>query len=148
AHRLGIHPQWEREQPVDGVPVHVERRDPGGGDGEDVPLSRVEEVPDQCRLAGAGAPRDEEVAPTAQEVQCLPELLRERDRPLRHRVASSSSSFVFTWACEGFVCVEPSANRSVGTVWFPPFAASTTAAPLSMSSMFTSVYPIPAWSSC
>ena len=55
-----------------------------------------------------------------------------------HCAAASSSSFWATCARDGFVCVVPSAKSMVGTVWFPPFASSTTAAPFSISSMLTS----------
>lgn len=52
-------------------------------------------------------------------------------------------TFCFTCAREGFVRVEPSGKRTVGTVWFPPFAFSTKAADSGSCSMLISVYAMP-----
>lgn len=52
-------------------------------------------------------------------------------------------NFALTSLMLGLVSADPSANFSVGTVWFPPFADMTNSAAAGSCSMSTSVNEIP-----
>ncbi len=51
--------------------------------------------------------------------------------------------FAFTCASDGFVSAEPSAKRTVGTVWLPLFTWATNVAAASSCSMSTSRNAMP-----
>src|SRR5271165_5011672 len=55
-----------------------------------------------------------------------------------------AASFALTCAAEGLVSAVPSGNKTVGTVWLPPFTDITNAAAASSRSMSTSAISIPA----
>ena len=80
AHVLLGDAEREGEQAVDRVPVHVQRRDPSGCDGDRGAVGLLEIVPDQRRLAGAGLAGEEQVVAGVEVLEGGGELVGDHQR--------------------------------------------------------------------
>src|ERR1700750_280442 len=69
-------------------------------------------------------------------------------RPADGCQLTMAASCFLTCAADGLVSAVPSGNRTVGTVWLPPFTDITNSAAASSRSMSTSTISIPSRASC